>query len=396
MSRSLATTTKTGKKGLSAKKKKDASPLVAFSGDVDLSRMGDLIDDEVIHSYLGRADSSAGELQTIGDVFRFAITEFSRPSLSFGQATVDPTDDALLLLLLHLKLPLSSTSTFLKNWGRARLTQAEVHALRALIARRVTDKVPVAYLCKAAFQQGEKLFVDERVLIPRSHIGELLAPKSRFFLYRTPTTKSTAAPWGLPLQLPGIQSVLDLCTGSGALAILAYRMLASLGDGRSRVIHATDISADALAVAEINLRDKRMDKDVVLARGDLFAALSGAASLPPAGFDLIISNPPYVDDAAVAALPAEYRREPALALKGGRAGLDLVTRIIAGSAEHLSAAGVLVVECGAAGKLLARAVAEAGGRYAVTSNSKDEVVVLTKAQCAVVAAKLGRTQDGAE
>lgn len=354
--------------------------------DTDLSRMGDLIDDNLIDSFLGHGTPQQ-DLQTILDVFRFALTEFSRPEalLSFGQPAIDAMEEAHLLMILQLRLPLSSTAEFLERWGSSRLTSLEVETLTELIAKRAEKKIPVAYLCKGCFQQGEQFYVDERALIPRSFIAELLNHQSKHFLYRTKRGKqarAAASPSVSPtVELSNIRSVLDMCCGSGALAILAYRMLqhnsGGLWDG---IIHAVDISPPALEVASINIKSKGLGSRVSLFEGDLYQALPEPTALK---YDLIITNPPYVSDVGMAALPAEFKREPALALAGGRAGLDLARRIIAGAADHLSPGGQLVVELGLAGQELRDVVRKhrmgsVGISWPSTSNSKGEVAVLTR------------------
>ena len=404
-----------GVRGLSAAKSTGTKTKVAkttgkayLDGDQDLSRMPDLIGDDVVDSWTalsrtgvassGASAAAASELQTVGDVFRYAITEFSREehALAYGQGSVDASDEAHLLLLMHLSLPLSSTGAFMKQWGKSRLTGPEVSSLLALITKRIRDKVPVAYLCRGCFQQGEKLYVDERCLIPRSHIGELLAPKSRFFLFknniavanevkskRGPPAPGPSEP--LPISLRSVRTVLDLCTGSGALAILAHRTLQHNEDPEL-VVHAADISSAALDVARINLQRKQLSSAIHLFCGDLWAALPPNAPL----YDLVLCNPPYVDDSAMAALPSEYKHEPELALRGGSTGLALVCRIVEGAAERLSSEGRLVLECGASGRRLRGAVAATGGQWWRTSNSDNEVLVLSRSQAQALATKLSR------
>ena len=415
--RGLATKSKGPPEGRHVPRK--LAPPQDFKSHRDSSRMPALIG--AVDSWMPRFRSGPGsgsELQTVGDVFRYAITEFSREAhaLVYGQGSVDAMDEAHLLLLMHLNAPLSSAATFMKHWGRARLTGPEVNALRALIFKRVYDKVPVAYLCKGCYQQGEKLFVDERCLIPRSHIGELLAPNSRFFLFKelplrrnmpNPRRRLQPAPAdrpaaGLksdvdpPLALGDVHAVLDLCTGSGALAILAYRMLAlarppdrnGRGSGGERdvelVIHAADISTAALEVARVNLHEKRLTAAISLFCGDLWAALPAGAPL----YDLVLCNPPYVDDVSMATLPTEYRQEPELALRGGPSGLALIGRIVEGAARRLTPVGRLVLEVGASGRRLREAVAASGGQWWRTSNSEGEVLVLGRSEAAALAEKL--------
>jgi ribosomal protein L3 glutamine methyltransferase len=249
--------------------------------------MGDLIDDDVIESFL--SGGGGGELHTVQDVFRLAVTEFSKADLVFGQGTVDALDEAHLLMLLELKLPLCNTAELLSKWGSARLTSVEVASLRKLIRRRVVDKVPVAYLCKGCYFQGEQLYVDSRALIPRSHIGELLNPASKHCLFPPPRGGKQQQRLTRP-RLSRVRSVLDLCTGSGALDISAHRLFHQAqqaegeekegeeGEGERLVVHASDVSGDALAVASINLESKGLSHSITLFQGDLFDALPPAPS----------------------------------------------------------------------------------------------------------------------
>ena len=200
----------------------------------------------------------------------------------------------------------------------AALTHHELVRLVHLIDRRVHDKVPAAYLLKEAWLTGHVFYIDERALIPRSYIAELL--------------EEDLAPWVADPDEVG--SVLDLCTGSGCLAILAQ------GVFQNAAVTGADISPDALEVAKVNRRDYGMEDTLELVESDLFSNLEGRR------FDLIITNPPYVTERSMAALPAEYRREPALALAAGPDGMDVVKRILEEAADHLTADGLLVVEVG--------------------------------------------------
>ena len=259
------------------------------------------------------------ELQTIRDYLRHAVTEFSRAGLYFGHGAPSALDEAAFLVLEALSLPIDD----INPWLDARVTAAEKERLAALIAARVTTRKPAAYLLNKAYVRGVPFYVDERVIVPRSYIGEILA--------------------GEPAFLPAptdVRSVLDLCTGSGCLAILAAF---SFPDAE---VHATDISAEALEVAALNVADHGLEDRITLHRGDLFAPLSERR------FDLILTNPPYVDAAAMAALPPEYRAEPALALAGGEDGLDIVRRILAAAPARLNAGGGILCEFGTGREIL--------------------------------------------
>lgn len=251
---------------------------------------------------------------TLRDVLRHAVTRFNAEQLYFGHGSDNAFDEAAYLLLHTLKLPLDRLEPFLD----ARLTEQEITALLALIERRAKDRVPVAYLTKEALLGEYRFYVDERVIVPRSFLAELIPEQFQ--------------PWATdPDQ---VTNVLELCTGSGCLAI----MLADAFPNAK--IDAVDLSADALAVADKNVTDYQLTDRITLHHSDLYNAL------PPKRYDLIISNPPYVNSASMANLPSEYQAEPAMALAGGDDGMDIVRRIVAGAKERLTPRGVLVVEIG--------------------------------------------------
>lgn len=252
--------------------------------------------------------------QTLRDVLRHAVTRFNTEQLYFGHGSDNAFDEAAYLLLHTLKLPLDRLEPFLD----ARLTEQEITALLALIERRAKDRVPVAYLTNEALLGEYRFYVDERVIVPRSFLAELIPEQFQ--------------PWVTdPDQ---VTNVLELCTGSGCLAI----MLADAFPNAK--IDAVDLSADALAVADKNVTDYQLTDRITLHHSDLYNAL------PPKRYDLIISNPPYVNSASMANLPSEYQAEPAMALAGGDDGMDIVRRIVAGAKERLTPRGVLVVEIG--------------------------------------------------
>ncbi|MDO5531392.1 50S ribosomal protein L3 N(5)-glutamine methyltransferase [Sutterella sp.] len=259
-------------------------------------------------------DDPIHNLRTIRDVWRWAATEMETAGLTFGHGSPSAVEDASFLICRALKLPFERFDTFLD----AALTHNELVRLVHLVDRRVHDRTPTAYLLKEAWLTGHCFYIDERALIPRSYIAELL--------------EDDLAPW---VEDPeAVESVLDLCTGSGCLAILAQ------GVFPNAQVTGSDISKDALEVAKINRRDYGMEETLELVQGDLYENLQGRR------FSVIISNPPYVRTSSMEALPAEYRQEPSLALAAGDDGMDVVDRILKGGAEHLEEGGILIVEVG--------------------------------------------------
>lgn len=254
------------------------------------------------------------QLHTVRDCVRFAVSRFQQAGLFFGHGSDNAYDEAVYLILHTLHLPLDQLDPFLD----ARLTPSEIEAVLNVLRRRVNERVPAAYLTQQAWLGEHRFYVDERVIVPRAFIAELL--------------REQLAPW---ISEPeSVNCVLDLCTGSGCLAILAAM---AFPDAH---IDAADISPDALAVARINVADYELNDQIELVLSDLFAALGGRR------YDLILSNPPYVNAASAAALPAEYRHEPALALGSGEDGLDATRTILAQAREYLNPEGLLVVEIG--------------------------------------------------
>jgi ribosomal protein L3 glutamine methyltransferase len=258
--------------------------------------------------------TTAHDLETLRDWLRYAVSRFGEAGLAFGHGTTNAYDEAAYLLLHALHLPLDRLEPFLD----ARLTQAERAQVAQLLELRIDRRVPAAYLTKEAWLGDFRFFVDERVLIPRSFIAELL-------------------PDGLAPYVgdaAGVASALDLGTGSGCLAIL----LAHAYPGAD--IDAVDVSNDALTVAQRNVADYGLAGRINLIRSDLFSNLTGKS------YDLIVSNPPYVTTVAMANLPAEYRHEPRLALAGGEDGLDAIRMIISLAPRFLNLGGTLVLDVG--------------------------------------------------
>ncbi|MGR3905637.1 50S ribosomal protein L3 N(5)-glutamine methyltransferase [Burkholderia sp. SR8] len=257
---------------------------------------------------------------TVRDLLRYAVTRFSKAKLAFGHGSDNAYDEAAYLVLHTLDLPLDTLEPFLD----ARLLPDEIAAVLALIERRATERVPAAYLTHEAWMHGHRFYVDERVIVPRSFIGELLDDGLQPYVAD-------------PEQ---VGAVLELCTGSGCLAILAASAFPNAE------IDAVDLSDKALEVAAINVRDYGLDDRITLHRGDLYAPLPAFRAEPDARYDVILTNPPYVNAASMAALPPEYRHEPEMALAGGDDGMDIVRRIIAHAHKWLHDDGVLVVEIG--------------------------------------------------
>ena len=283
---------------------------------------------------------------TLRAVVREAVTQFKRAGLAFGHGTHNARDEAVYLILHTLKLPLDVLDPVLDR----DLSASELAAVRAILRRRVRERTPAAYLTREAWLGKFRFYVDERTLVPRSFIAELLP--------------DGFAPWIADVQR--VASVLDLCTGSGCLAVLAAHAFPNAR------IDAAELSAEALQVARRNVKDYALGKRIRLIRTDLFERLAGRR------YDLILSNPPYVNAAAMRALPREYRREPRLALAGGRDGLALVRRMLAQAADHLQPEGLLVVEIGHNRAALEKAYPRLPFIWLTTSAGEDFVFMLRK------------------
>ena len=286
-------------------------------------------------------------LDTVRDFLRFAVSRFNEAGLFFGHGSDNAHDEAAYLILHTLNLPLDILEPYLD----ARLLPQEKHRLLELIERRVKERVPVAYLTRHARQGDFDFYVDERVIVPRSFIAELLGEPLR--------------PWIEYDEL--VHNVLDLCTGSGCLAIQAACHYPDA------VVDAADISLDALEVAAVNVEDYGLQERVNLIHTDLFEGLEGR-------YDLIITNPPYVDAESVAALPPEYRHEPEPALGSGEDGLDAVRRILPQAARFLNPHGVLLAEIGHNRDALEATFPELPFVWLDTSGGDGFVFLLTREQ----------------
>jgi ribosomal protein L3 glutamine methyltransferase len=268
----------------------------------------------------------AGELLTLLDFVRYAVSRFTEAGLVFAHGTTDPVAEAAFLVCEALHLHPDQFEAF----ASARVTATEGKKILDLIARRVTTRKPTAYLVNKIYMRGLPFYVDERTIVPRSFIGELL---DQHFGHENENggDEQGASLIGDPAL---VENVLDLCTGSGCLAILASRNFPNAA------IDAVDISKDALEVAARNVGDYGLERRLTLHRGDLFKPLGGRR------YELIISNPPYVDAQGMAGLPRECRAEPKLAFDGGADGLDIVRRILDQARAHLTPQGGLLCEIG--------------------------------------------------
>jgi ribosomal protein L3 glutamine methyltransferase len=284
------------------------------------------------------------------DLLRYAVTRFNTAKLFFGHGSAEALDEAAYLILHTLKLPLDKLEPFLD----ARLLPEEVLQVLNVIERRVSERVPAAYITNEAWLGSYNFYVDERVLVPRSFIAELIP--------------NMFSPW--VSDPDSVENVLELCTGSGCLAIM-------LADAfQNATVDAVDISKDALAVAERNIRDYKLDGRVNPIESDLYQ------NVPFKKYDLIVSNPPYVNSDSMGKLPPEYLREPQIALAGGEDGMDLVRKIVDGAAERLTPEGLLVIEIGNEREYAEAAFGQLGLTWLTTSIGDDAVFLLTAEQLA--------------
>jgi len=275
-----------------------------------------------------------------------AAARFRKARLAFGHGTLNADDEAAWLMVHALGCPFEELPARIDQ----PLSFATVQRAQRLFDRRIAERIPAAYLTREAWLGEHRFYVDERVIVPRSYIAELLRDRLQ--------------PW-LPAHHPP-ETILDLCTGSGCLAIVAAH---TFPEAR---VDAVDVSADALAVARRNLRAHGLASRLRLLRSDLFSALAGRR------YDLILSNPPYVGDSAMRRLPSEYRHEPELALHGGRDGLDLARRILDAAPDHLEPEGWLVMEVGHYRARVERAFPRLPFIWAETSGGDDCVLLLQR------------------
>ena len=288
------------------------------------------------------------QFTTPRDLLRYAVTRFNAAKLFFGHGSVEAFDEAAYLILHTLKLPLDKLDPFLD----ARLLPDEVLQVLGVIEKRAVERVPAAYITNEAWLGTYAFYVDERVLVPRSFIAELIP--ERF------------SPW--VADPDAVENILELCTGSGCLAIMMADAF------HNSVVDAVDISADALAVAEHNIREYKLEGRVNPIESDLYA------NVPFKKYDMIITNPPYVNSASMGQLPQEYLLEPQIALDGGADGMDLVRKIVEGAADYLTPDGILMVEIGNEREYAEAAFGHLGLTWLTTSAGDDMVFLLTADQ----------------
>lgn len=288
------------------------------------------------------------ELLTLRDLLRYAVSQFNSAQLTFGHGSDNAWDEAVYLLLHTLQLPLDTLEPFLD----ARVLPHERARFLERVKRRCTERLPAAYLTGEAWLQGYRFFVDERVIVPRSPISELLAHQ--------------LAPW--VSDPDSVYTALDLCTGSGCLAILMAFAF------ENAQIDAVDISSQALEVAEKNISAYQLEGRVTTHQSDLFK------QLPVTEYDVIVCNPPYVNAESMAQLPPEYRHEPDLALAGGTDGMSLVADILANASQFMAPEGVLVLEIGHEYDNFLAAFPDLDPVWLSTEHAEDQILLLTREQ----------------
>ncbi|WP_233963661.1 50S ribosomal protein L3 N(5)-glutamine methyltransferase [Pectobacterium versatile] len=291
-------------------------------------------------------DEAVSELHTIQDMLRWAVSRFNAANVYYGHGTDNPWDEAIQLVLPSLYLPLDIP----EDMYTSRLITSERQRIVERVIRRVNERIPVAYLTNKAWFCGLEFYVDERVLVPRSPIGELI---NNYFDEQLPKTPN---------------HILDLCTGSGCIAIACAQAFPEAE------VDAVDISSDALAVTEQNIQQHGLEYRVTPIRSDLFR------DLPAIRYDLIVTNPPYVDEEDMFDLPQEFRFEPELGLAAGNDGLDLVRRILACAPDYLSDDGVLICEVGNSMVHLIDQYPDIPFTWLEFDNGGDGVFMLTQSQ----------------
>jgi ribosomal protein L3 glutamine methyltransferase len=290
---------------------------------------------------------AVNELSSIRDFIRFTVTCLRAADVHIGHGSEDPFAEATALVMQTLSLQWSADAEILD----AKLLRSERQAIVDLIEKRVNDRTPLGYLLNLSYFCGHPFYVDERVLIPRSPIAELIENGFEDYLSQEP------------------QRILDMCTGSGCIAIALAHVFPDA------IVDATDISLDALSVAAVNIEHHNMGENVNLLESDLFS------KLPNQRYDLIVSNPPYVDAEDMADLPQEYQQEPELALAAGADGLDIVRKILAQAADYLTEDGLLVVEVGNSEWALAQSFPEVEFNWIEFERGGSGVFALTAQQC---------------
>lgn len=290
------------------------------------------------------------KLRTVRDLLRYSVSQFNASKLSFGHGSDNAWDEAAYLLLHSLHLPLDMLEPFLD----ARVLPAERERYLKLLERRITEHVPAAYLTGEAWLQGHRFVVDQRVIIPRSPISELLS--------------DSLSPW--IADPDDVDFVLDLCTGSGCLAVLAALAFPSAQ------VDAVDLSEHALEVADENIELSGLDGRITTHCSDLFEQLPGCE------YKLIICNPPYVNNHSMEHLPQEYRHEPTMALAGGDDGMDLVRRLLQQAPSFMAPDGLLVLEIGHEYQNFLAAFPDLDPVWLSTEDTEDQILLLTREQLA--------------
>lgn len=315
--------------------------------------------------------------KTLGDCLKWAEKAYVRHKVALGQVAVSAHDEALYLLLRTLGLPLDSKPAVLKR----KLTDEEAGKVGEVFRRRLEERVPAAYLTREAFLGEHRFYVDERVIIPRSYFLELLPPIAEMLECRAGSPATAKASAGRPnpatkkagfgnpaLQRRPVKRAVDVCTGSGCLAILLAHQFPEAK------VDAIELSPDAMAVAKFNVASHHLAKRVKLHHSDVFDAV------PPAKYDLILSNPPYVPTRELRGLPEEFKREPAMALDGGRDGLDIIRKILRQSRERLQQHGLVALEVGGLRTAMDRAFPELDLHWLHTEDGEDCVCVIQAAR----------------
>jgi len=287
------------------------------------------------------------ELHTLVDFIRWGASRFAEAKLYYGHGTNNAVDDAMALVLHTLHLPFGISSELFSS----RLTRSEKQTILELFDQRISKRIPVPYLTHEAWFAGLPFYVDERVLVPRSPIAELI--------------EQGFTPW---IDVDNVEHVLDLCTGSGCIAIACALALPYAQ------VDASDISIDALAVADINIQRHHLDGRVQAHKADIFTGL------PAQRYDLIVSNPPYVDAEDMASLPDEFHHEPQLGLASGNDGLDACVQILAEASSWLTDEGVLIVEVGNSAHALAMRFPNVPFLWLEFERGGDGVFLLTASQ----------------
>ncbi|WP_111977100.1 50S ribosomal protein L3 N(5)-glutamine methyltransferase [Algibacillus agarilyticus] len=292
-----------------------------------------------------QCQEAVSELSTLFDMVRWLVSRFNENDVFFGHGTDNAWDEAFSLVCFAVNLPVDGG----KDLYPARLTQSERQTIVDMALSRINDKTPLAYLTKQAWYCGLSFYVDERVLVPRSPLAELI--------------EKQFSPW---VDTTKVHRALDLCTGSGCIAIaMAYAL-------PHAEVDAVDISIDALNVAEINIDNHNMYEQVIPIQSDVFDGLQGQK------YDLIVSNPPYVDQEDMDSLPDEFGREPELGLAAGLDGLDIVRRMLVQASDHLHDGGVLIVEVGNSQVHMPIAYPDVPFTWLSFENGGDGVFLITK------------------